>query len=132
MSSLRVRDLHPAIRDAAAYALRIAEANGVRVTVTSTRRDPSEQAFLRTRYENCLARGERIYPGNPNPACRYPANRPGRSAHEYGLAFDSVVPEHQWPIWNEIRAWVGFQLDAGDRVHAEYPGVSAYLRSLGT
>lgn len=128
---IATHDLHPAIRGAADYALEIARANGLDVTVTSTVRSMSEQARLRSRFEHCLASGETIFPGNKNPACRYPANRPGYSAHNYGLAFDSSVPEGQWPLWNAIRKYVGFEIDPSDRVHAEFPGTSKYLASLG-
>lgn len=129
---ISLRGLDPRIRAAAEYAIQVAEFNGIPVTVTSARRSSSEQSRLRAQYEGCLARGERVYPGNPDARCHYPANRPGLSAHEYGLAFDSVVPEEDWPVWNDIRRWVGFGLDPNDRVHAELPGISQLLRSQGT
>ncbi len=119
--SIQLRGLHPAIRGAAEYALEIARHNGVPVTVTSGLRSSAEQARLRRQYEACLAAGERVHAGNPNPACRFPANRPGTSAHEFGLAFDSSVPEAYWDVWNAIRSYVGFRLMANDRVHAEHP-----------
>lgn len=126
---ISLRGLDPSIRGAAEYAVKVAEYNGIPVTITSARRSTSEQARLRSQYEQCLARGERVYAGNANPRCRYPANRPGLSAHEYGWAFDSWVPEQFWPVWNAIRSYVGFQLDPNDRVHAELPGSSQFLRS---
>lgn len=119
--SLATRGLHSSIRSAADYALTIARAIGLRVTVTSTKRGWSEQLTLRRRYEDCLARGERVHPENPNPGCRYPANRPGDSAHNYGLAWDSwTIPEHM-PLWTYIRRQVGFVVPDHDQIHAEYP-----------
>lgn len=119
--SLKTRGLDPAIRQAADYALSVAAAYGIPVTVTSGRRSWAEQVKLRRQYERCLARGERVHPGNPNPACRWPANRPGDSAHNFGLAFDSWVSEEHWPAWTYIRRAVGFTVPEHDRIHAEYP-----------
>lgn len=119
--AISLRGLDPATRAAAEYALEVARAYKIPVTVTSGYRSIAEQTALRNRYEGCLKRGERVYPGNPNPDCRYPANRPGASTHNYGYSFDSWVPEEYWPVWNYIRAAVGFRLDSNDRVHAEHP-----------
>lgn len=119
--SIKTRGLDRSIRAAADYALSVAAAYGVPVTVTSGRRSWAEQVRLRRQYESCLARGLRVYPGNPNPACRWPANRPGDSAHNYGLAFDSWVPAEYWGAWDYIRRAIGFHVPEDDRIHAEYP-----------
>lgn len=119
---MRTRGLDPAIRGAVEYALALAAHYGIRVTVTSGKRSWAEQVRLRKQYESCLARGERVYPGNPNPACRWPANRPGDSSHNYGLAFDSWVPAEQQEAWNYIRRAIGFTVPANDQIHAELPG----------
>lgn len=109
------------VLEAARYALAIAEAWGLSVTVTSGYRSMTKQVQLRAQYEACLRRGARIYPQNPDTRCRFPANRPGDSSHNYGLSFDSWVPEAQWPAWNYIRRAIGFRVPDNDRVHAEYP-----------
>lgn len=118
---LNMGALDPSVREAAEYAVAIAAEYGIKVTITSTGRSLSEQQFLYNRYQDCLRRKERVWPGNKNAACRYPAAAPGRSAHGVGLAFDSWVAEKDWPLWNAIRAAVGFRLDPNDRVHAEHP-----------
>ncbi|HEU4544391.1 MAG TPA: hypothetical protein VFR23_24885 [Jiangellaceae bacterium] len=119
--SLKTRGLDRSIRPAADYALAVAAHYGIPVTVTSGKRSWAEQVRLRKQFESCLARGERVHPGNPNAACRWPANRPGDSSHNYGLAFDSWVPDQYWPAWNYIRRAVGFAVPEHDRIHAEYP-----------
>lgn len=119
------------MREAVAYALDTGEEwFGVRPVVTSVLRSNEEQTALWNRYQGCLQRGERVHPGNSNRACRYPAARPGASAHNYGLAFDSVPPAGDsaaatrliWDEWNYIRRAIGFVVPANDRVHAEFPG----------
>ena len=88
---------------------------GIRPTLTSGFRSAAEQVSL---YEN-RAR---------NP---YPVNRPGDSAHEYGLAIDSWVPDqtvtvdgyrwNSWALWTAVREAVGFRVPSNDRVHSEVP-----------
>lgn len=120
----------PVMREAIEYALEVGRAYGLHPELTSTVRPLSEQRALYARYLACKARGERIHPGNKNPGCRYPAAAPGESAHNYGLAFDSWVPEGEWEAWNHIRAAVGFHLIKNDRVHAEYPGWRSIRRTV--
>lgn len=106
---MRLRGLHPAVRDAADWAVRYAESQGVPVTITSGYRSWEEQARLREKW----LRGE-------NP---YPVNRPGDSAHNWGLGFDSWVPEPYWEFWDAVRRYAGFKTyPTNDRVHGEYPG----------
>lgn len=105
---MKLRGLHPAVREAADYAIRWAEYYGIPVTVTSGYRTWEEQERLRQKW----LRGE-------NP---YPVNAPGDSSHNWGLGFDSWVPEQYWPAWHYIRQAVGFRIYPDrDRVHAEYP-----------
>lgn len=52
---------------------------------------------------------------------RYPVNRPGDSPHEYGLAFDSDVPDRHMPTWVRMREYLGFRVPQNDEVHAEVP-----------
>lgn len=106
---IQLRGLHPEVRAAAEYAVRIAEEYGVPVTITSGFRTWEEQARLRDRYERGVS--------------KFPANRPGDSSHNWGLGFDSWVPDPYWPAWNYIRQAIGFGIYPDtDRVHAEYPG----------
>lgn len=119
--SVQLRGLDPEVRDRAELCLHWADTYGCPVTITSTQRTWAEQTRLRNQYEQCLASGETISPANPNPACRYPANRPGDSAHNFGLAWDSSVPDGWWDWWTYLREWAGFHVPANDRVHAEVP-----------
>lgn len=108
-----LRDVHPEVRRWAIIAARVAAALGVRVRFTSGFRSFIEQQLLRQRFE----RGE----------SRFPANRPGDSAHNYGLAFDSTVaPEHE-RLWRRIREIVGFHVPSNDEIHAEVPNWRALL-----
>jgi len=125
--SISLRGLHPQVREAAERVLSWASSYKIPVTVTSAARPWAEQEKLRARYEACLARGEIIAPGNPDSDCRYPANRPGDSAHNYGLAWDSSVPEEWWPAWTWLRRAAGFAVPDNDRVHAEVPGWRQYV-----
>lgn len=120
--ALSLGTLAPELRDAVAYALEVARERGIPVTVTSLGRTSSQQRRLWQRYQGCLQRGARVWPGNPDRQCRYPAAPPGRSAHEGGWAFDSWVPPQYWREWNEIRRAIGFRLGSGERpVHAQHP-----------
>ena len=106
---MRLRGLHPDVRAAADWAVRYAESQGVPVTITSGYRTWEEQARLRARWES--------------GGSRFPANRPGDSAHNWGLAFDSWVPEPYREFWDQVRTYVGFRTyPTTDHVHGEYPG----------
>lgn len=119
--SVQLRGLDPEVRERAQLALDWANYYRIPVTITSTSRGWAEQTKLRNQYESCIASGQTISPSNPNPACRYPANRPGDSAHNFGLAFDSWVPDGYWEAWTYLRSWAGFHVPENDRVHAEVP-----------
>lgn len=108
-------------------ALSWAQYYGLTVTVTSGLRTMEEQAALRARYERCLKTAGGVYPGNPDPECRYPANRPGDSAHNFGMAFDSSVPAFQQWAWDYLRAYAGFRVPENDKVHAEVPNWREYV-----
>lgn len=105
--SMGLRGLHRSVRPYAEYAHAIARANGIRPVVTSTFRDWNEQARLRKRYLEGKS--------------KFPANAPGDSAHNWGLAWDSWVPEEQRELWTRIREYVGFQVPRNDWVHAAVP-----------
>ena len=88
---------------------------GTRPTMTSTYRTIAKQQEL---YNNRAS----------NP---YPVNRPGDSSHNFGLGFDSWVPEGQMPIWVYIRRAVGFQVPENDLIHAEVPNWRAIVAAAG-
>lgn len=113
-----LRGMHPDLREPAEFALRVARHNGIDPTVTSAFRSFAQQATLRRNFDRCVAQGR--FPSAPN--CRFPANRPGDSAHNYGFAFDAVVPASQLPVWTAIREWVGWRVPSNDTIHAELPG----------
>jgi len=104
---IQLRGMDSRIRPYVEYAHQIAYEYGLDPTVTSTFRSWEEQTKLRTRWE----RGE----------SRFPANRPGDSAHNYGWAWDSVVPEADQPLWDAIRRYVGFEVLPNDRIHGQIP-----------
>lgn len=89
----------------------VANRAGVQPRVTSTLRTRSEQARLYRRFQA--------------GASKYPAAPPGRSAHEYGYAFDIVVVGDEnladlgqvWESWGGV--WGGANRDP---IHFEYPG----------
>ena len=112
-----LRGLHPEVRRAAEVALELAAARGMKVRVTSAFRGLEQQAKLRARYEACVAAGR--FPSPPD--CLFPANRPGDSGHNFGLAWDSVLEVGQQSEWNAIRESVGFRIPANDEIHAEVP-----------
>lgn len=117
--SIQLRGLHSALRPNAEWALAVANYYGVRPRVTSVYRSWHEQAELRERYE------AGIHP--------YPVARPGTSAHNYGLAWDSVLPEPyasspEWQRWWEaVREAAGFNVPSNDDIHAELPNWAAYV-----
>jgi hypothetical protein len=118
---MQLAGLHTAVRPYAEWCMAVANYFGIPVTVTSVTRSWEEQVKLRAQYEACLARGEKISPDNPNSQCRYPANRPGDSAHNFGLAWDSWVPSEYQSSWDYIRRYAGFTVPENDKIHAEVP-----------
>jgi hypothetical protein len=103
--------LIPELIPAARQLVDVANRAGVQPRVTSTLRTRTEQARL---YRRFLA-----------GASRYPAAPPGRSAHEFGYAFDVVVIGDEnlndlgqvWESWGGV--WGGANRDP---IHFEYPG----------
>ncbi|NOT31874.1 MAG: hypothetical protein HOP15_15620 [Planctomycetes bacterium] len=119
----RLSGLEQDVRAAANWCLDVADHYGVTVTVVSGRRSTDEQRRLWNNYQNCLRSGNMGRTAN----CKYPANPPGDSAHEYGLAWDSVVDPSLMPWWKRIRELAGFHVIAGDLPHAEVPGWRQYV-----
>lgn len=111
--SVRLAGTHPDVRAAAEFAVRIADFYGVPVTVTSGLRTFDEQRRLYKRFLSGRA--------------RFPAAPPGGSAHEFGMAFDSVVSRADLPLWNAIREYVGFRTLPSDIVHAVVPNWRSFV-----
>jgi len=115
---MRLAGLHPQVREAAEFALAWADQFGVPIEVTSGFRSWEEQARLRRNFEQCVASGR----FGQGPDCRFPANRPGDSAHNWGLAWDSSIAPELQPWWNAVRQAIGFAVPGNDQIHAEVPG----------
>lgn len=105
--TVKLAGLEPSVRAAARWALSWADFYNVPVTVTSGFRSFSEQRVLRDKWE----RGE----------SSFPANQPGDSSHNFGLAFDSVVPSWAQAWWNHVRTLAGFEVLPNDIIHAQAP-----------
>lgn len=114
--TFQLRGLEPWVRGPAQFALNIAAANRIPVTVTSVRRTFAEQTVLRRKWEQGKS--------------RFPANRPGESSHNFGLAFDSWVAERDRQAWEAIREWVGFRVPSNDWIHGEVPGWRQFVRRI--
>ena len=102
-----LKGLTPDVRELGECAFKIAHCYGLKPVVTSTFRGWAEQLKLRQKWESGLS--------------KFPANRPGDSAHNYGLAFDSWVPDEEMGLWVAIRRSVGLRVPDGDLIHAERP-----------
>lgn len=108
--------MDPRLRAHAEATVAFAERYGIVPTIISVRRSYEEQQKL---WQNYLA-----------GKSKWPANPPGDSAHEYGVAFDATVkPEHQ-EAWNYIRRGFGWTVHASDLPHAEYPNWRAVREYL--
>ena len=105
--------LHPEVAQRAQWALEWARFYGVPVQLTSGFRTRAEQ--------------QRLYNAWISGRNRFPANRPGTSSHEFGLAFDAWVPPHEEAWFTALREWLGFRVPAGDVVHAEVPGWRGFV-----
>jgi len=119
----RLRGLRRDVKGAAEWALSWADYYNVPVEITSGRRSMRKQAALRKSYEECLARGQ----FGKTAACRWPANRPGDSAHNFALAWDSTTSPSFQPWWDHVRTLAGFSVPSHDHIHAEYPNWRKYV-----
>lgn len=123
MSRLRLGGVHRDVRAAAEWALSWADYYGVPVDVTSGLRSWENQSRLYKNYQRCLASG--LY--GKTPGCQFPANPPGDSSHQYGLAFDSVTEPRYQDWWNEVRRLAGFDVPQSDAIHAQVPSWRNYI-----
>ncbi len=112
---IALRGLDSRLRPYAEYTFELAQYYGLTPTVTSVFRGWAQQQALRTRWEQGRS--------------RWPANRPGDSAHNYGWAFDSAVPEPHQATWDAIRRQVGWRVPSHDYIHAELPDWRQYRPS---
>lgn len=119
---LKLAGLDTNVRAAAEWALAWADYYDVPVTVTSGFRSWADQERLYTNYQQCLAAGQY----GKTADCKYPANAPGDSAHNYGWAWDSWVPAEYQGWWDYVRQLAGFKTYANDPVHAEVPDWRSY------
>lgn len=106
MASLR--SLHPAVARLAQAFLRELARHGIKATVTSTRRDPDQQARLWNNYQRC---GCSSCP--PVPGRCFPAARPGQSTHALGYAFDLRLDPPRYDLAGRI--WESLGLTWGGR-----------------
>ena len=112
--SIQLRGLHPQVRERAEIALDFVGQFIDTPRVTSTFRSFGEQLELRQRFLAGLS--------------RFPANEPGDSSHEFGFAWDAVLPPEvrgipEWEAWwKAVREAVGFEVPANDTIHAQVPG----------
>lgn len=120
---IALRGMRDEIRPYAEYAHAIAEFYNVTARVASVTRDWNEQQRLYNRYVACKNAGR-----FPSPECPYPANAPGDSAHNFGLAWDSVVEPQYKKWWVDVRRWVGFTVYDHDDPHAELPSWRAVVQ----
>ncbi len=119
----RVLSLDPAIKDAALWTLDVADFYNVPVTVVSAFRSLEDQARLRANYDECVRSGRT----GQAPDCLFPANRSGESAHNFGLAFDSVTEPRFRAWWTMVRQFAGFRVLENDWPHAELPDWRIYV-----
>ena len=119
-------ELVPFLGDYVAFTLNLGKQYGLHPQTTSTFRSLAKQRDLRDAYLASLQDGTYGTPGG----VEYPANAPGDSSHNWSVGWDSWVPEGEWDLWNEIRAYVGWGLSANDRVHAELPNWRSYRDQL--
>lgn len=119
---LKLAGIHPDVRAAAQWALAWADYFNVPIAVTSGIRSWDEQNRLYQRHLECVRLGLSGSPG----ACRYPANPPGDSSHQYGLSFDSKTEPRFQPWWDEVRRLAGFEVPISDPIHAQVPNWRQY------
>ena len=116
MSRASLLDLIPEMQPWAQRLLDVITQAGASFTLTSVFRTFQEQQKL---YSDYLA-----------GKSKYPAARPGGSAHEVGMAFDLVLdnPGDQTQSGQVWSGWGG-NWAQGDPIHFEWPGYSAALQA---
>lgn len=84
--------LHPQLIPWAKWIYRLGKQQDGRLVVTSARRSSAKQAYLYSRWKT----GKSLIP----------ANRPGTSLHEHGLAFD-MARLGKPPLGDPLLLWLG-------------------------
>jgi len=114
-----VRTLDPRVAPLAQAFIDFLSKAGIKVTVTSTRRDPAQQAklyacFQRVGCSDCTKR-----PGQPG--C-YPAAAPGASTHAIGAAFDLALDPPLYEAAGHVWESAGFTWGGrfGDEIHFDF------------
>lgn len=87
-----LRTLHPQLVPWAKYIYAVGKYNDGKLVVTSARRSSKKQAELRRLWETGQS--------------QIPANRPGTSLHEFGLAFDMARLGVD-PLTDPLLNWLG-------------------------
>lgn len=113
--SANLSGLHPVFREWVDGVIAELKKQGFKPTIVSGYRSTAQQTKL---YNDYLAGKQKL-----------PTARPGRSAHEFGLAID---------VWDEggrqdammrlIKSWGG-ELVVGDPPHVQYPGYTTWRNS---
>lgn len=85
--------LQPGLVPWARWILAAGRVYNGKLVVTSARRSSAKQAKLRQRWERGLS--------------KIPANRPGTSLHEFGLAFDLATMGVD-PFADDLLPWLGY------------------------
>ncbi len=117
--SISLRGLEPEVRRRAQLTLDWASRFGISPIVISGYRTFAEQERLYRRYLAGLS--------------AFPANPPGNSAHEFRMAFDSVLPPAiralpgatDW--WVAVRQFYGFRVPRNDHPHAAVPDWRSFV-----
>lgn len=122
--TIHLRGLDAQLRPYAEYAYQLGLYYGLAPVITSVYRPWEDQLKLYNKHVDCVVSGR--FPSPPD--CKYPANRPGESAHNYGLAWDSWVPDDQRDLWTAIREYVGWRVLPNDWIHAELPEWRSYVK----
>lgn len=108
--------IDPRLRAHAEATVAYAESVGIKPNIISVRRNYGEQAKLYANYRAGLS--------------KWPAEPPGESAHQYGVAWDSTVKPEQQAAWNAIRRAFGWYVPEQDAPHANYPNWRAVRSAL--
>jgi peptidoglycan LD-endopeptidase CwlK len=87
MPSRALSDLHPMMEDKARRLVALCKADGIELLITCTLRTFAEQAELYAQ-------------GRTKPGKRVTNAKPGKSWHQFGLAFDCVPLLNGKPMWN--------------------------------
>jgi len=88
-----LRTLHPGLIPWARWIYAAGKQHSGKLVVTSARRSRAKQAKLRSKYERGIS--------------KIPANRPGTSLHEVGLAFDMAQIGID-PFDDNLLPWLGY------------------------